>query len=69
MELNNLIATKADKGNTLIIMHKDEYDQKIEEFIATNNFTKLTKDKTKQQHKAIRTTVNTCNSIIKLSEN
>jgi hypothetical protein len=43
----NLIATKSDKGNTLIIMNKGEYDQKIEEFIAANNFTKLNKDHTK----------------------
>jgi hypothetical protein len=49
MELNNLIATKADKGNTLI-MHKDEYDQKIGKFIATKNFTKLTKDRTEHEH-------------------
>jgi hypothetical protein len=68
MELNNLIATKADKGSTLVIMHRDEYDQKIDEFIATNNFTKLTKDQTKQQQKAIRTTINTCNNIIKHSD-
>jgi hypothetical protein len=44
MKLNNLIATKAEKGNTLMIMHKDEYDQKIDEFMATNDFTKLSKD-------------------------
>jgi hypothetical protein len=50
-KLNNLVATKADKGNTLIIINKDEYDQKIDEFIATSSFTKLTKGQTNQQQK------------------
>jgi hypothetical protein len=35
-------------------MRRDEYDKKIDEFITTNNFTKLTKDQTKQQQQAIR---------------
>jgi hypothetical protein len=37
---NHLIKTKADEGNTLIILHKDEYNNKIEEFITKNNYTK-----------------------------
>jgi hypothetical protein len=30
---HNLIVTKADKGNTLVIMQKNEYNQKIDDFI------------------------------------
>jgi hypothetical protein len=29
---NQLIITKTDKGNTLIILHKDDYNNKIKEF-------------------------------------
>jgi hypothetical protein len=29
MTRNNLTITKADKGNTLVIMHLDDYNQKI----------------------------------------
>ncbi|XP_050518098.1 uncharacterized protein LOC126892578 [Diabrotica virgifera virgifera] len=35
---NNLIVTKADKGNCLIIMHHSDYIQKTEEFLRNNNF-------------------------------
>jgi hypothetical protein len=39
-----LIVTKADKGNTLVILRKEDYAKKIEEFIMQNNFTKLLHD-------------------------
>jgi hypothetical protein len=29
---NNLIATRADKGNTIVILHQDEYNQKISDY-------------------------------------
>jgi hypothetical protein len=38
---NQLIIIKADKGNTLIIMYKDDYNRKIEEFIKATIFIKL----------------------------
>jgi hypothetical protein len=38
---NNLVITKADKDNTLLIIHKNEYCQKIDDFITQNNFTKI----------------------------
>jgi TusA-related sulfurtransferase len=69
MKLNNLTITKADKGNTLIIIIDiNQYNQKINKFIANNKYTKLNKDHTKQQQKAVRTTINTCKSIIKQSD-
>ncbi|XP_050498525.1 uncharacterized protein LOC126886857 [Diabrotica virgifera virgifera] len=38
LKSNNLIITKADKGNCLIIMHHSDYVQKTEEFLRNNNF-------------------------------
>jgi hypothetical protein len=48
---NDLIITKADKGNTLIIMKKDEYNQKTTDFMVNNKFIALTKDQTKKQQR------------------
>jgi hypothetical protein len=50
---NQLIVTKADKGNTLVILHRDDYNNKIEEFITKNNFTKLPHDITSKQQQNI----------------
>jgi hypothetical protein len=46
---NKLIITKADKGNTLVIMGKDDYYQKIDEFITDNQFIKIENNYTKKQ--------------------
>jgi hypothetical protein len=43
---NQLIVTKADKANTLIILHKNDYNNKIEELITNNDYTKLLHDNT-----------------------
>jgi hypothetical protein len=40
-EQNQLIVTKADKGNTLVILHKEDYNNKVEELITNNYYTKL----------------------------
>jgi hypothetical protein len=61
---NHLIITKADKGNTLVIMHEHDYNEKVEEFISNNNFTKLPQDITNKQQRQIRTNINTCNKLI-----
>jgi hypothetical protein len=39
-----LVVSKADKGNMLVIISEEEYNNKIENFINTNNFTKLPHD-------------------------
>jgi hypothetical protein len=59
---NQLIATKADKGNTLVILHKDDYKNKIEEFITQNDFTKLPHDITNKQQRNIRSSINNNNN-------
>jgi predicted HAD superfamily phosphohydrolase YqeG len=47
---NHLIITKADKDNTLVTMHEHEYNEKVEEFISNNNFTKLSQDITNNKN-------------------
>jgi hypothetical protein len=54
---NQLTITKADKGNTLVIMYKEDYNNKIEEFITKNNFIKL-HDITKKQQQSIQNIIN-----------
>jgi hypothetical protein len=61
---NKLIITKADKGNTLVILQKDVYNEKVKEFMIQNNFTKLTHDITSKQQRTIRSSLNKCKDII-----
>jgi hypothetical protein len=35
---NHAIITNSDKGNSIVIITVDEYNQKLHDFIATNNF-------------------------------
>jgi hypothetical protein len=59
IEQNNLIITKADKGRMLIIIiPKDVYNQKINDFVTQNKFTKVPNNYTKKQQKAIKTAIN-----------
>jgi hypothetical protein len=37
----HLIETTADKGNILVILHKEDYNNKIDKSITQNNFTKI----------------------------
>jgi hypothetical protein len=57
--------TKADKGNTLIIISKDEYHLKICDFITQNKFTKIRNNYTNAQQKHINTVINTCKIAIR----
>lgn len=41
---NNLIITKADKGNCLVVLNKQDYITKVETFLNDNNFKLLTKN-------------------------
>lgn len=43
---NGLIVTKADKGNTTVIMKKEEYIKKAEQFIKEGPYKKITYDYT-----------------------
>ena len=43
MENNNAIISKADKGNSIVVLYLNDYQLKIQEFIEKNNFTILKK--------------------------
>ena len=60
----NATVTKADKGNSLIIIYEDEYNSKIHTFISNNNFTQLTQDITNKLQRNIRTAINECSDIV-----
>jgi bifunctional ADP-heptose synthase (sugar kinase/adenylyltransferase) len=47
LNINNLILTTADKGRTIVILDKQEYDNKIMNFINDNDFTHTSVDPTK----------------------
>jgi hypothetical protein len=56
--------TKADKGNSTIIIYENDYNTKIKDFITSNNFTQLPHDATNKLQRNIRTTINECSYII-----
>jgi hypothetical protein len=64
IEQNQLIVTKAVKGNNLVIIHKEDYNSKVEEFITNNNYTKLSYDITNKLQRSIKNRLNNCNNII-----
>lgn len=61
---NNAMITKADKGNTMIIISKGKYHEKTQNFINKNNFTMITQDLTTNFQTEIRNTINNCNRLI-----
>jgi hypothetical protein len=64
LTINNAIALKADKGNTIVIMYADDYHSKIQDFISNNNFTTVNKDLTKRFQKRFGDTIKDCPEII-----
>ena len=64
LEENNAIITKADKGNSIVIIQNDSYQEKIRQFIQNNEFIVLDKNYTKKYQKEIRTALNTCRTVI-----
>jgi hypothetical protein len=67
MENNQLISviTKADKENTLVIMYKDKYMKKTDEYIIGNDFIKLPNSVTNRHKITIGEQINKCKNIIK----
>jgi hypothetical protein len=49
-------------------MHKNDYHQKIDDFITQNQFIKIEDNYTKRQQNTIKTTLNQCKIIIKQTE-
>jgi hypothetical protein len=61
---NKATITRADKDNILDIIHRKDYNQKINYFITTGQFSKLTKDPTNTFQKSLRTCLNRFKYII-----
>jgi predicted transcriptional regulator len=61
---NELIITKADKGKTIVILTKEDYTQKGNNFIQENQFVVINNNPTKDYQKAIKHTMTQCNNII-----
>jgi hypothetical protein len=64
LEDADAIVTKADKGNSVIIVYENEYNRKIHTFISNNSFSSSNHDITKKLQHTVRTTINECNYII-----
>jgi hypothetical protein len=64
LEDSHAIVTKADKGNSKIILYEYEYNRKIHTFIAKNSFTQSTQDITNKLQQNVRSAINECNTVI-----
>ena len=64
MEQNNLTIAKADKGKTMVMIHKDTLKQKIDIFIEENQIIQLSKDPTESFRKQIQQTIHKCNTVV-----
>ena len=64
IEQNNLTRGKADKGRTVVIIHKDILKQKVETFIHDNHITQLQKYPTELFQKQIQQILQKCNTVI-----
>ena len=51
---NNIIHVKADKGNGLVLINKNEYINKTLEFIKENNFMEIKKNPTNKYQREIK---------------
>ena len=58
------IVTKADKGNSLKILPETDCNNKVQTFIANNNFTLVPHDTTKRLQRVVRTAINECKDTI-----
>jgi hypothetical protein len=63
---NQQIITKADKGKTLVMLHKEEYNNRIEDFITKISFTELSHI-TNIEQQNIRNITNKCNKVININ--
>jgi len=57
------MTAKADKGRTMVIIHKETLKQKIYTFIQENQIIPLDKDLTYSFQKHIQQTIHKCNTI------
>ena len=65
---HDLIITKADKGNTTVILNKTEYIEKTVEFLNNNEIKELTKDPTNKFQKQIKSALKETEYILTKAE-
>ena len=56
--------TKADKGNSMVILYIDDYNRKIENFISNNSFTLATWTITNKLQRDVKTAIEACREVI-----
>lgn len=66
---NEAILTKADKSNTTVVINKNDYDNKVKDFISSNDFEILNLDPTTEFTKTTNEAINKCKSIPKVIKN
>jgi uridine kinase len=62
---HNSIIAQADKGKTIVITQKQEYDQFINTFINNNDFMLLPQDPTNTFQRSVKESINPCRMLIK----
>ena len=60
----NAMITKADNGKTIVIIHANDYNPKVHDFLKNNNFQTPRKDPTDNFQKLIKTALKQCDQII-----
>ena len=61
---NNSIVTKADKGQTVIILTNEDYKRKIQEFFINNNIIEIKRDPTDRFNSNVKSVLNKAKYII-----
>jgi hypothetical protein len=68
LQNNNATITRADKGNTLVIIPTEQYDDKMQNFIQANNLQSTPTDPTKTYQTSVRKTINFGKTLIPKTE-
>jgi hypothetical protein len=65
---SNAIVTKADKGNSVVIIYQEDYHDEIKKFINDHNFATVNNDPTRAFKKELRSNINECQNLIMKEE-
>ena len=58
------MVTKADKGNSIVILYMDDYSRKVDDFISNNSFILTTRDITNKLQRDVKTAIEACREVI-----
>jgi hypothetical protein len=59
---------EADEGKTMVIMYKQDLNQKVKSFIKTNNIAELKADPTQKFQRIVQNTSKHCKNIVDLTK-